>query len=798
MMDPTKIPSPSSPSYPTSDLGSSPRSSISTTHYSTLGISSANWNAFRDIAYNGSNLRSTTCIDDESSDYGGGGNGNGNQNNNNNEDKTDTHRFLLSPQLLLSPLLSPFSDYGVADLHIGCSASATPYSRSPNMSPSPFRRMRGSVGGERGDLMHFSFEQIRSRSSLSNHASNNVQESYIQNKSETLNYHQRILATTNTIIQPRSLDLDARERSRSEGEALSLNVGKRNKLSGNFEENDDDEEEDERMDTGHGHSTLSVPTGITGINEPPPSPTLTELFQPGDLDNTRRKQVEEWIRQQTAALEAIRNSLVPTQQESNLLQVPSILPQNSLEQLWPQPKAECSQVGPMLASLWRRSRSESELSGGRGGKTISPFIDESSSNFDHQNNSSNNKLIVEANNKNISTDLTISNRRRQSQPQAPLLVPLNEATHVCEHCGQGFSMHDRLAKHIASRHRDRSASANDEGNRVHKCQLCPKSFGRSDMLTRHMRLHTGLKPYACQLCGQVFSRSDHLSTHQRTHTGEKPYRCPQCSYAASRRDMITRHMRTHLLVTAEASSTTNTITNTIVDNELQIPPINQLTISPPPPPSSLPSPPQLILPKSQQIISNNNLLLPKTTTIQQQHKINNLNNFICGRYSPPPILNQNIFTGYSSLIQQQQQSSSSSSISNNNNNNNLNTHLAKLFSAAININNNNSSTEGINNSTNLLNSSSLLLAAQQLPVNLCKSSPNLFMLQEYPSAFKPPTINTSNINPSTIAAVVKVQQLIQQQQQTNNGGGGSSSNDLPLLFRQHSFDGGFNNNQQFR
>uniref|UniRef100_A0A914XGI7 C2H2-type domain-containing protein n=1 Tax=Plectus sambesii TaxID=2011161 RepID=A0A914XGI7_9BILA len=140
--------------------------------------------------------------------------------------------------------------------------------------------------------------------------------------------------------------------------------------------------------------------------------------------------------------------------------------------------------GPMKAQMWRRSRSESDVSG----------------------------------------------------------------NYVCQHCGQAFSLHDRLAKHIASRHRDRSASVaagEDCPSKSHKCNVCHKSFGRSDMLTRHMRLHTGLKPYGCHICGQVFSRSDHLSTHQRTHTGEKPYQCPQCSYAASRRDMITRHMRTH-------------------------------------------------------------------------------------------------------------------------------------------------------------------------------------------------------------------------------------------------------------
>uniref|UniRef100_A0A0N4ZLY1 C2H2-type domain-containing protein n=1 Tax=Parastrongyloides trichosuri TaxID=131310 RepID=A0A0N4ZLY1_PARTI len=152
-----------------------------------------------------------------------------------------------------------------------------------------------------------------------------------------------------------------------------------------------------------------------------------------------------------------------------------------------------------------------------------------------------------------STIITNPSITRLTPTKTSLIPPIgaipiscvNEA-YVCPVCGQAFALADRLAKHIASRHKDPNIDPiTVEANKIHKCEQCGKKFGRSDMLTRHLRLHTGVKPYSCNVCGQVFSRSDHLSTHQRTHTGEKPYQCPQCNYAASRRDMITRHLRIH-------------------------------------------------------------------------------------------------------------------------------------------------------------------------------------------------------------------------------------------------------------
>ncbi|XP_061524573.1 early growth response protein 1-like [Phycodurus eques] len=75
---------------------------------------------------------------------------------------------------------------------------------------------------------------------------------------------------------------------------------------------------------------------------------------------------------------------------------------------------------------------------------------------------------------------------------------------------------------------------------------CERRFSRSDELNRHVRVHTGQKPFQCAVCARSFSRSDHLTTHMRTHTGEKPFSCDVCGKRFARSDERKRHGRVHV------------------------------------------------------------------------------------------------------------------------------------------------------------------------------------------------------------------------------------------------------------
>ncbi|CAJ1066899.1 LOW QUALITY PROTEIN: early growth response protein 2b-like [Xyrichtys novacula] len=85
-------------------------------------------------------------------------------------------------------------------------------------------------------------------------------------------------------------------------------------------------------------------------------------------------------------------------------------------------------------------------------------------------------------------------------------------------------------------------------------ESCDRRFSRSDELSRHLRIHTGHKPFQCRICMRNFSRSDHLTTHIRTHTGEKPFSCDQCGRKFARSDERRRHMKIHLRQKEKKSS----------------------------------------------------------------------------------------------------------------------------------------------------------------------------------------------------------------------------------------------------
>ena len=88
---------------------------------------------------------------------------------------------------------------------------------------------------------------------------------------------------------------------------------------------------------------------------------------------------------------------------------------------------------------------------------------------------------------------------------------------------------------------------NDDNNEYFLCSLfnCKFSAKKHKDIVRHLRIHTGEKPFTCQYCNKTFDRQDNLKVHERIHTGEKPYKCNLCPYGCGDSGSLKKHMRVH-------------------------------------------------------------------------------------------------------------------------------------------------------------------------------------------------------------------------------------------------------------
>ena len=53
------------------------------------------------------------------------------------------------------------------------------------------------------------------------------------------------------------------------------------------------------------------------------------------------------------------------------------------------------------------------------------------------------------------------------------------------------------------------------------CEECGKRFADSGNFAKHMRVHTGKKPYECGVCGMKFAESGNRNRHHKRKHGGK-------------------------------------------------------------------------------------------------------------------------------------------------------------------------------------------------------------------------------------------------------------------------------------